>query len=330
MRGFGKRLVCFVLSSAFGLSVADAAVLIPIVPVPGSTSTNVFGINDSNIIVGSYFTADGIQHGFFGTLAGSYTTFDYGTGTTVPRAINNSGYITGQTGGAEFERSPDGSFVTIKKHGTLLSGIAQGINNSDGEFVGDYLDSQFHMVGYYGMAGKFKRDLNLSLDPTSNHPRGINSSNVVVGYFGNKGFLVRHGVASVLEYPDPAATMTIPEGINDKGLVTGVWFEANGSTHGFELDTKSSTYSTIDVPGTTGSSMLGSNSSGLAAMGSEVGSFIYCPKAKRKCPGNGMEIADGKRVHVSPGSFLRYRDARGVATATKPMPKMRMLPWLVP
>jgi len=74
-------------------SPGQKGTFIPIVPVPNSASTNVFGINDSNIITGSWLDASGVEHGYVGPLSGTkYKTFDDpkspGPGTE-PRAINN-------------------------------------------------------------------------------------------------------------------------------------------------------------------------------------------------------------------------------------------------
>src|ERR1700754_1777933 len=78
---------------------ATKAQLIPIVPYPGATSTTVFGIaDDNNTITGSYVSADdGATHGFYGTLDGNYTSFDFPDAPdTQPRGINGTGrLITG-------------------------------------------------------------------------------------------------------------------------------------------------------------------------------------------------------------------------------------------
>ncbi len=73
--------------------------LYQITNVPNSTSTNIFGINDSGIATGSWLDSSGVEHGYVGPPDGSnYTTFDDpnepGPGTE-PRAINDNGYITG-------------------------------------------------------------------------------------------------------------------------------------------------------------------------------------------------------------------------------------------
>ncbi len=120
-------------ATAWLLSAANAGTLIPVPSVPGSTATVVRGINDSNIITGTYTDPDGSVHGFVGTLDGNYTGFDFPYGNTTPEAINNDGYITGLSNyttndcpyyGCEYLRKPDGSIAAITKDGAPLDGIA--------------------------------------------------------------------------------------------------------------------------------------------------------------------------------------------------------------
>src|ERR1043165_4705362 len=78
-------------------SSALAGTLVPVTPFPGATTTIVFGINDAGVIAGSYRDSNGIEHGFFGPLNGTYTSFDYG-GTrsgTQTRALHDDGALLG-------------------------------------------------------------------------------------------------------------------------------------------------------------------------------------------------------------------------------------------
>src|ERR1700739_756932 len=77
---------------------AQAATLIPVPAVPGSVYTIVLSINDNNVISGYYEPAEGGIHAFYGTLEGSYTTFDFDNVNdpgTEARGINNKGDIVG-------------------------------------------------------------------------------------------------------------------------------------------------------------------------------------------------------------------------------------------
>jgi hypothetical protein len=306
--------------AAFALP-SEAGTLIPVVPFPGSTSTSVLGINDNNIIVGTYMDSDGVEHGYFGTLDGNYTSFDYTANTvdgTEPRAINGDGWITGYAPasnegflfGYEFARKPDGTIVTIKKDSVPLDGIAQGITKGQ-ESVGDYWDTvNFIRYGYYAKKGKYQEDLTLPFDTTRTAPRAINSAGTVVGFFSTSGtmhgFLLKGGVATQIDYPDQAAVSTGLEGINDKGMVTGGWTDADNNSFAFLYDTTNSTFTPLTIDGATFTQVWGINKAGLIAVDSDAGVFIYCPKKPSKCPGGGREISLGKPIHVPAGKFLRY------------------------
>src|SRR5436309_2649059 len=141
--------------------------LIPIVPVPDSTSTNVFGITTDNTITGSWLDASGVEHGYVGPLDGTnYTTFDDPNSPnpgTEPRAINNNGYITGfsnsqngsTTGDIPFVRDPAGNITEVTMDGQLLNYIAQGLNNSNA-FAGSYVDASLNVIGYIGKNAQYK------------------------------------------------------------------------------------------------------------------------------------------------------------------------------
>jgi len=139
--------ILFGLSSVLAMSAAaSAATLVPIIPYPGATTTSVFGIaDDNNTITGSYVDANGLTHGFYGTLNGSYSSFDFGSsGATQARAIDSSGtLITGfanisadHCSFEEFEKIGSNSAKAIRWNGTPLNGEAQGLNTR-GRFAGD-------------------------------------------------------------------------------------------------------------------------------------------------------------------------------------------------
>ena len=296
-----------------------AATLIPIVPVMGSTSTGAFGINDNDTIVGAWLDASGIEHGFFGTLAGIYTTFDY-TGNTAlgtePRSINDSNLITGwgptdgsgnYVYGPQFEyNGVTGTMRTITEgKNNPVDGIAQGINRA-GEFAGDHWvynkDGTYTRYGYLGKKGKWLQDL-LIFGSNRVAARSVNKSGVVVGYFTGSdgfhhGFILQNGVATQVDFPDASEQDTYLEGLNDKGLVVGGWNDANGNSYAFKLDTTTSTFTSIKIKGATFVSLWGPNDAGLFAVSSDVGNFIYCPRKPSRCPGSGHEVADERSVTV--------------------------------
>jgi hypothetical protein len=281
---------------------SQAAVLIAVKSVTNSTTTTVFGINDKNDIVGSYIgSSDGVEHGFFGTLAGEYTSFDAGSGGTEARGINNRGYITGfsnsQLGSWTtwpiFEREPSGRILNVTDKGQQLYGLAQGINSRN-RFVGAYWDfGSGASEGFVGKGGKYLHDLYLYTEEQADAAYAINDSGDTGGiYFAPPyhGFIVIGRNLTKVDYPSSKETQTVVEGLNNEGLAVGQWIDSSGNTHSFLYDIAAATFTDINVKGaTTTVAAWGINNAGAVAVSSDAGSYIWCLK-RRDCPSNGMEV----------------------------------------
>jgi hypothetical protein len=304
MKGISRTAIVSTGMLLLSARLASAAVLIPIVPVPGGTNTFAIGINDNDTIVGNYYTG-GIEHAFFGTLDGQYTTFDYGATFTDARAINNSNYIIGNAddqGAVDiaFERKPDGSFKTITINGqAFLYNVAQGIN-AKGVFVGSGYDQNSQWHSYYGKNGAYTSELTI---PQTSHadPKGINDLNAVVGFYADAGglihsFLLQNGVSSVVDYPNASATGTFLASINDKGMAAGSWMDTKYRQHAFLFNSVANTFIPIKIPNAKFSQGWGINKAGAVAVSSDQGAFIYCLKAK-SCPSSGVEVPDPTPIH---------------------------------
>jgi hypothetical protein len=289
------------------LTGAQAGTFIPVVPVANSMFTLVYGINNNNIVVGGYYDSQNVEHGFFGTLDGSYTTFDVMSGTypgTEVRGINENGDIVGDVNLSQndatqyfpFQRLADGTTKLIKKDGGSIGGLIGEINGK-GVFTGEYF-GQDGFRGYTGKQFKYKSDVTVDTDFDRVIARGINDKGDVVGYTGlgptNTGFWIHEGATNVIAYPDPNATSTYLQSINNKGLITGYWTNGGGGSFGFSLDTKKDKYKSIIGPGGGATQVFGVNDSGLAATlvftGNGPVSYIYCPLAANKCPSGGLPM----------------------------------------
>ena len=306
---------------------AHAATLIPVPPVPGSTATYVADINDHNVITGDYVNADGTTHGFFGTLDGNYTTFDFNEGAypgSEPRAINNQGNIVGignvdnATATSDFvqfwlNEVAGGAVAFIhKRRGTLSAGIVGG-NISNNLFVTENWNPDNTVDGFTGKSSKMKRQIDLGFSALQVRPRDLTASGDIIGYTkidnttGYQGFILHDGATTLINYPDETAADTLLEGMNSRGVITGFWEDANFDQFAFIYDSGSATFRPITIPGYPQSGAGGVNTAGLIAVQgysqdlSQTQAYIYCSKKPDKCPSGGFEIADPKPVAMLPG-----------------------------
>ena len=302
--------------AAVGLTLlaasAQAAVLVP-VSVPDASKTRLFGINDANVIAGSYIgKSDHVEHGFFGPFGGAYTSFDGGTGGTQARAVNNNGYITGfsnsQGGGGItgsqpiFERLPDGTILNVTASGKQLYGRAQGINNTENKFAGTYWSfQQFDAVAFVGRNGEYLHDVGLPGNQASDG-EGINDANVIVGQIFQPplhGFIRDGKTVTIIDYPGKHVSGTALEGINDNGQAVGQWFDNRSRPHSFLLDIASQTFSDITVPGAKKTAAWNINNNGAVALSTDLGAFIWCAR-KSQCPNSSAAVA--VPMHVAKSS----------------------------
>jgi hypothetical protein len=310
---FALRRVLLGSVAAVAVSLsAQAAVLVPVPAAPNSTVTTVFGINDQYQIAGSYIGKDdGIEHGFSGALDGNYISFDAGDGGTEARAIANNGDIVGFTNSQSgvtsdqpvFEMFDNGNIRIVDG----IFGRAQGIENTKGRFAGTRWDFNNHQaVAFIGKRGTYRHDVRIPEVHQASEANGINSAGVVVGdYFRppTHGFIGSGNKLQTVDYPSDRAAGTALEGINDNGQAVGQWVDSAGNTHSFLLDIASNTFTDIDVSGAANVYAWNINSAGAAAVSSDVGSFVWCKKA-RQCPAGGAAIAAPEHRGKS-GTLLR-------------------------
>jgi hypothetical protein len=96
---------------------------------------------------------------------------------------------------------------------------------------------------------------------------GINNENTIVGSFtvnpdlpgsGVQGFILKDGVYTVFNHPDPDAVATFLDDINDNDAMCGRWVDAQGNGHGF-LRYKDGSLVPVEVPGAVGTGAEGLN-----------------------------------------------------------------------
>lgn len=290
---------------------AAAATLFQIVPVQGSTSTNVYGINNNDVITGSWMDPSGVEHGYVGPVDGSnYTLFDDTGAGTEPRGLDDAGDVGGfgnsQVGVASeyipFERLASGKIKTVvNAKGKKLNYLIQGFNKN-GVFAGGLVNKSSVDVAYLGQNAVETKAVKLSLGNTGTAARGIDNAGDIVGWYLNTsgiqtGFLISGGNATSIIYPDASEASTVMEGINNKGIATGQWTDTSGIIHSFMYNIATGVFKPIKIPGAVSFTQAwGINDKGEIAVGSDAGFYIDCTKST--CPAAGPAVAEGKEISV--------------------------------
>ena len=267
----GARIIKLaLLMMAATATVAAEPVAFTSFDIPGATSYFVAGINDEGLVAGSWSAADGSEIGFIRFSDGRITTPivhpDDNTRTTVLRAVNDEAVIAGFYG-ANVSNGfllKEGKFRTVDFPGAVATAL-RGINNL-GDVSGTYsiVDLNADEFGFIiprrGPAISFKL-----ADPTGTGivVGGINDLRQLVGYYTDAtstlvGFL-RQPSGQFVSILFPGALSTQAYGINDCGIVVGVW--GDGSTaHGFYG--RPGNLHSFDLPGAVATFSQGINNQG--------------------------------------------------------------------
>ena len=240
-------------------------------------------INDAGAITGGYSDASGGGHGFLRSPEGAFTTFDVpGTsGTTNAIALNLEAAIVGyyQDPSGVFQaflRRPDGTFATWSGPGacdatpaTGCFGTAAFSINVFGTIAGGYIDNSGNFVGH-GLVrspqGKFTPfavpGAGTGLDQGSGTPGSstplnlfgaiasyyVDASDVVHGYLRSPS-----GQFTTFDVPGEGSNgigcyFDCPMGLNDWGVITGIYLDANNVYRGF-VRSLGGKFTTFDAPG---------------------------------------------------------------------------------
>jgi hypothetical protein len=265
--------------SMASVGAAQAQTLTPIASDPAGGTTIAIGINNNGWITGNIAEPDGSSLGFVRDAAGNYTTFSVnGLPSTFGRALDGSnsviGYATDASGNmatdTQFVRTNGGVVTVLQNPNTAspLHGIAQGVNSS-GVIVGDYFTGP----------GSTPPELGYVLDGSSlttvdvpgsarTSARDIEDNGTVAGWaiVGGiqEGFIEQGGVYSIFQDPNATSgnTGTLFEGINNSGLVAGMWIDASGDDHAFEFNSVTDVFTEITVAGATDVEAFGVNDAG--------------------------------------------------------------------
>ncbi len=215
----------------------------PAASAPGNWTTAA-GVNDSNVVVGSYFPGCCMpvepEYGFAYNSAKAYVSYEVpGPKMTWFTAINNRGVMVGnyQDSGCDgfscnrrgFLLS-SGSISTIQFPGADQT-LTNGINNL-GEIIGNYRDTAGNTYSFTLSQGVY-RQFNKVPGATL---FGINDSGDLAGQTGSGSFLLSSsGALYTITFPGSAATYAT--GITNRSHgnvgVVGTYYDSSNIGHGF-------------------------------------------------------------------------------------------------
>jgi hypothetical protein len=261
-----SKLYLLALSFALGATsslLADGPTFTAI-DFPGSTSTLVWGINNSGDIAGLYTSADKATHGFLKSR-GQFISIDFpGAALTDVFGISPQGDVIGDyaatlTGSGPhhgFVLSREGIFRTID-YPSATSTVARGMN-SRGDILGSYTSADNVSHNFVMSANQFSAigqftplDEVPGSTTASTGILGINGGEIVGAYMSTDkvvhGFVLSDGQFTTIDAP-AGATYTNVTGINSRGETVGR-YTVGGVTHAYLLS--GGQFSTFDYPGAT-------------------------------------------------------------------------------
>jgi hypothetical protein len=271
----------------------------------GANGNFAWGLDDGGDIVGDYFDAKNVSHGYL-LHNGRFTTLDDPEGGHGP-----PGPI-GQQGTQLFDINPSGvivgGYVDRKNvaHGLILhdavytnfdepnagSGAGQGTQasgiNPNGDIVGVYVDRTFDLHGFLLHRSTFTTvdgPHKGSRHYQGTHAFGINPRGAIVlftegGNWITHSFVLRAGKFTLVDDPKAGtkrpspygATGTIAGGINVHGMIAGAYIDDNFVGHGFYLC--DGVYTTHDDPVASYESGQGTQLTKVNSAGDSVGNYV--------------------------------------------------------
>lgn len=219
------------------------------VTYPGAVNTRVTGLNNLNVIAGSYDTLKG-TFGFIETSDGIWTSFKDphtrgATNVTVLLGLSDSSlavgyYLDSSSVKHAFELTPStGQFRAIKPPGAL-STVASGINGK-GDVVGYFTKSDGSTESFLLKGGVYTL-FSYKNSAKMTEALSINWEDEIAGMYTDSGGKV-HGfvLTDLLTQPqwtapidDPSAkNISVVAGIENHHVLVGYYIDGSGNTNGF-------------------------------------------------------------------------------------------------
>jgi hypothetical protein len=213
-----------------------------------ATETDSYGINNAGTIAGDYVDSKGVQHAMI--LAGSKLTsvdnkaceVQTGASGIAFYAINSANAAVGwcvnaKTGLNQGFVYSAGKFTAVnfpKSNGTEATGI-----NDKGWVTGLYLDSSDIQHGFVKKGIKYTT-VDVKGD-TSADAYGINNAGDISVFAINSSgsydaFIYNGKTFKKVGYPKASAPGSVVHAANNKGSVTGTYYDSAGDVHGWLLD----------------------------------------------------------------------------------------------
>lgn len=186
---------------------------------------------------------------------------------------------------------------TLATVGITAAGLAVGATASAApaastykfQTLGDHKDTTFNQLlsindqgrigGYFGVGSTAHPNKGYVIQPpyaqgnftNENFPgsvqtqvTAINDSNTTGGFYAdaagdNFGFILKHGVWTVVIDPHTTGNVNQVLGVNNNGLAVGFYTDSKGNSHGFEFNFHKDTFSSVNVPGATQVTATGVN-----------------------------------------------------------------------
>jgi hypothetical protein len=253
---------------------------------PHSLATSTTGINDDNLIFGTYVDrTNHLTHGFLRYPSGAFLPFEVSGSGTIPTSINRSGVVTGYyfsvDGGGSFVRYPDGTRTTFIK---FSQDHAQSINFS-GTITGTTAGTP--PLTTTGFVRSAKGTVTLFEAPESapgrTDPVGIDAHGNIAGNYSDSNDVqqsfIRGSDGHFTRILPPNSVRTQVAAINHLGVITGFYSEptnGSGGQHMFVRDLKGD-ITTFDPPGSTKITITGMNDFGVIVGLSGTSGFLRMP-----------------------------------------------------
>ena len=211
---------------------------------PGSSQTQVTGINNHDRTVGFWVDGNGNNFGFV-DHDGQFTN------VVDPKALHAA------AGGGTFEQ-----LLGINDHDVAVGFYNDANGNAHG-FTYDADSKSFDAVNVAGFA--------------SVTAAAINNQGHIAGFVSNGGSdegFIKEGNKTELLMGPKGAVSVMALGINNEDQVVGSFTDATGATHGFLFDEQSHSYTTIDDPNGVKGPTAMTVANGINDKGQVVGFFL--------------------------------------------------------